>query len=412
MTDTVENTQGSMIPGMGEEGEKLTVAQTSAPRVGAPERNAAGSRADRVSSYELADFPVLTGREEDWRFTPLKRLGGLHLPEGDDARLTGAAPSVTVAEQVGVRVETVARDDARVGSVLTPDDRVSAAAWNSVAQATVVTVSGEVAEPVRIDVVGSSAEPAAMHLTVIVEENAQADVVLAHRGTAVLAQNVEFDVRRDARLNVVSLQAWEDDAVHVSAQQASVATNARFKHVAVSHGGSVVRLTPTSRFAAERGEAEMYGLYFADAGQHLENRLFVDHNQPRCVSNVLYKGALQGADARTVWVGDVLIRKEAEGTDTYEKNQNLLLSDGARADSVPNLEIETGVIEGAGHASATGRFDETQLFYLMARGISETEARRLIVRGFLNEIIQKIGVRDVEDELTAVMEDELRIAAL
>ncbi len=412
MTDTVENTQGSMIPGMGEEGEKLTVAQTSAPRAGAPERNAAGSRADRVSSYELADFPVLTGREEDWRFTPLKRLGGLHLPEGDDARLTGAAPSVTVAEQTGVRVETVARDDARVGSVLTPDDRVSAAAWNSVAQATVVTVSGEVAEPVRIDVVGSSAEPAAMHLTVIVEENAQADVVLAHRGTAVLAQNVEFDVRRDARLNVVSLQAWEDDAVHVSAQQASVATNARFKHVAVSHGGSVVRLTPTSRFAAERGEAEMYGLYFADAGQHLENRLFVDHNQPRCVSNVLYKGALQGADARTVWVGDVLIRKEAEGTDTYEKNQNLLLSDGARADSVPNLEIETGVIEGAGHASATGRFDETQLFYLMARGISETEARRLIVRGFLNEIIQKIGVRDVEDELTAVMEDELRIAAL
>ncbi|MCR8675862.1 Fe-S cluster assembly protein SufD [Micrococcus sp. HG099] len=412
MTDTVENTQGSMIPGMGEEGEKLTVAQTSAPRAGAPERNAAGSRADRVSSYELADFPVLTGREEDWRFTPLKRLGGLHLPEGDDARLTGAAPSVTVAEQAGVRVETVARDDARVGSVLTPDDRVSAAAWNSVAQATVVTVSGEVAEPVRIDVVGSSAEPAAMHLTVIVEENAQADVVLAHRGTAVLAQNVEFDVRRDARLNVVSLQAWEDDAVHVSAQQASVATNARFKHVAVSHGGSVVRLTPTSRFAAERGEAEMYGLYFADAGQHLENRLFVDHNQPRCVSNVLYKGALQGTDARTVWVGDVLIRKEAEGTDTYEKNQNLLLSDGARADSVPNLEIETGVIEGAGHASATGRFDETQLFYLMARGISETEARRLIVRGFLNEIIQKIGVRDVEDELTAVMEDELRIAAL
>lgn len=412
MTDTVENTQGSMIPGMGEEGEKLTVAQTSAPRAGAPERNAAGSRADRVSSYELADFPVLTGREEDWRFTPLKRLGGLHLPEGDDARLTGAAPSVTVAEQAGVRVETVARDDARVGSVLTPDDRVSAAAWNSVAQATVVTVSGEVAEPVRIDVVGSSDEPAAMHLTVIVEENAQADVVLAHRGTAVLAQNVEFDVRRDARLNVVSLQAWEDDAVHVSAQQASVATNARFKHVAVSHGGSVVRLTPTSRFAAERGEAEMYGLYFADAGQHLENRLFVDHNQPRCVSNVLYKGALQGADARTVWVGDVLIRKEAEGTDTYEKNQNLLLSDGARADSVPNLEIETGVIEGAGHASATGRFDETQLFYLMARGISETEARRLIVRGFLNEIIQKIGVRDVEDELTAVMEDELRIAAL
>ena len=414
MTTTDNTTLGAespLIPGMGEEGEKLTVTQATA----APARRATqgvDSRGSRPVSRELSAFPVLTGREEDWRFTPLKRLGGLHLPEGDDARLTGAAPAVAVAEQAGVTVETVARDDARVGSVLTPDDRVSAAAWNSVSEATVVTISGEVAEPVRIDVVGSSADPAAMHLTVLVEENAQADVVIAHRGTAVLAQNVEFDVRRDARLNVVALQAWEGDAVHVSAQQASVATNAHFKHVAVSYGGGVVRLTPTARFAAERGEAEMYGLYFADAGQHLENRLFVDHNQPDCVSNVLYKGALQGTDARTVWVGDVLIRKEAEGTDTYEKNQNLLLSDGARADSVPNLEIETGVIEGAGHASATGRFDETQLFYLMARGISETEARCLIVRGFLNEIIQKIGVGDVEDELTAVMEDELRIAQL
>ena len=113
-----------------------------------------------------------------------------------------------------------------------------------------------------------------------------------------------------------------------------------------------------------------------------------------------------------MWVGDVLIRAAATGTDTFEVNRNLVLTDGARADSVPNLEIETGVIEGAGHASAAGRFDETQLFYLMARGISETEARRLIVRGFLNEIIQKIGIGDVEDELTAVMEDELRIAQL
>ena len=113
-----------------------------------------------------------------------------------------------------------------------------------------------------------------------------------------------------------------------------------------------------------------------------------------------------------MWVGDVLIRKEAEGTDTYEKNQNLLLSDGARADSVPNLEIETGVIEGAGHASATGRFDEEQLYYLMARGIPESEARKLVVRGFLNEIIQKIGIEDVEQELTEIMETELEVTQL
>ncbi|MGJ5590469.1 Fe-S cluster assembly protein SufD [Micrococcus lylae] len=414
MTTTDNTTLGAespLIPGMGEEGEKLTVTQATA----APARRATqgvDSRGSRPVSRELSAFPVLTGREEDWRFTPLKRLQGLHLPDGDEGRLTGAAPSVTVSELEGVRVETVSRDDSRLGTVHTPEDRVSAAAWNSFSEATVVTVSGEVSAPVRIDVVGTGTEAAASHLKVVVEANCRADVVITHKGSAVLAQNVEFELARDAALNVTSIQAWDAGSVHVSSQQASVDTGAHFKHVAVTYGGDLVRLTPTARFADERGEAELYGLYYADAGQHLEQRLFVDHNRPNCVSNVLYKGALQGQDAHTVWVGDVLIRAEAEGTDTYEKNQNLLLTDGARADSVPNLEIETGVIEGAGHASATGRFDETQLFYLMARGIGEDEARKLIVRGFLNEIIQKVGVADVEQELTDVMEAELKIASL
>jgi Fe-S cluster assembly protein SufD len=133
----------------------------------------------------------------------------------------------------------------------------------------------------------------------------------------------------------------------------------------------------------------------------------VDHNAPRNTSNVLYKGALQGEGARTVWVGDVLIRKEAEGTDSYEANRNLVLTDGARADSVPNLEIETGLIEGAGHASTTGRFDDEHLFYLMARGIDEKTARRLVVRGFLNEVIQQIPSEDVQARLLQDIEAEL-----
>jgi Fe-S cluster assembly protein SufD len=97
----------------------------------------------------------------------------------------------------------------------------------------------------------------------------------------------------------------------------------------------------------------------------------------------------------------------AEGTDTYELNRNLLLTEGARADSVPNLEIETGQIAGAGHASASGRFDDEQLFYLQARGIPEAEARRLVVRGFLNEIIQQIGNEEIEARLTDAIEAEL-----
>jgi len=110
-----------------------------------------------------------------------------------------------------------------------------------------------------------------------------------------------------------------------------------------------------------------------------------------------------------VWIGDVLIRKVAEGIETYESNKNLVLTDGCRADSVPNLEIETGDIAGAGHASTTGRFDDEQLFYLRSRGIDEAEARRLVVHGFFAGIIRRIGVPGVEQRLLAAVEAELEV---
>ena len=156
----------------------------------------------------------------------------------------------------------------------------------------------------------------------------------------------------------------------------------------VTLGGDLVRLVSNVEYAGPGGAAELLGVYFADAGQHQEHRLFVDHAVPNCRSNVTYKGALQGEGAHTVWIGDVLIRPAAEGTDTYELNRNLVLTDGARADSVPNLEIETGEIVGAGHASATGRFDDEQLFYL-CRAASRPSARRLVVRGFFAEVVQR-----------------------
>ena len=214
---------------------------------------------------------------------------------------------------------------------------------------------------------------------------------------------------------MVWIADWADDTVHVGAQHARLGKDAVLRHAAVTLGGEVVRMAATVRFDAAGGDAELLGLYFADAGQHLESRLLVDHSQPNCRSNVLYKGALQGdpesrkPDAHTVWIGDVLIRAEATGTDTFEVNRNLVLTDGARADSVPNLEIETGEIVGAGHASAAGRFDDEQLFYLRARGIPEAQARRLVVRGFFGELISKIAVPAVRDRLTDAIERELAI---
>jgi Fe-S cluster assembly protein SufD len=231
--------------------------------------------------------------------------------------------------------------------------------------------------------------------------------VLDFEGTAVLADNIEIVVEDGASLTLVSLQDWADDAVHHSTQHAKVGRDASLKHVAVTFGGDVVRSDTSTEYSGPGGSVEMLGLYFADEGQHLEHRLFADHTAPKTKSHVVYKGALQGQGARTVWVGDVLIRPSAPGTDSYEQNRNLLLTDGARADSVPNLEIETGDIAGAGHASASGRFDDEQLFYLEARGIPEDEARRLVVRGFLSEIVQKIGFPILEERLQDAIEAEL-----
>ena len=404
------------INGFTEEGESLSplnAAESKAPLAGeAVKRHSHGggvgvpdsSRAGRLTSYKLADFKPLTGMEEDWRFTPLKRLRGLHTEV-----LTGAAPAVSVTAPDSVRVESVGRDDHRIGSAAIPEDRVSANAWENFTGATVITVPSEVQVEGEVSVLltGQGTEASAQHVVIVAEKFSKSVVVLDHQGTAVVSENIEILVEEGAQLTVISLQEWNDDAVHASSQQAKLGRDAKFKHIVVSLGGDLVRVTPSARFTAPGAEVELFGLYFADAGQHLEQRLFVDHAVANCKSNVLYKGALQGRNAHTVWVGDVLIRKEAEGTDTYEANRNLVLTDGARADSVPNLEIETGLIAGAGHASATGRFDDQHLFYLMARGIPEEVARRLVVRGFLNEIIQKINVPAIEERLTEAVEREL-----
>lgn len=399
-TGTNTSTTSELAPSAGPLAGASAKSHSHGGGVGIPD----SSRAGRLTSYKLADFKPLTGLEEDWRFTPLKRLRGLH-----NEVLSGSAPSVAVTAPEGVVVETVGRGDVRIGSAAIPEDRVSANAWENFTEATVITVPAELQLDGEVSVLltGTSTEASAQHIVIVAGRFSKSRIVLDHQGSAIVSENVEILVEDGAELTVISLQEWNDDAVHASSQQAKLGRDAKFKHIVVSLGGDVVRMTPSTRFTAPGAEAEMFGLYFADAGQHLEQRLFVDHAVANCKSRVLYKGALQGRNAHTVWVGDVLIRKEAEGTDSYEANRNLVLTDGARADSVPNLEIETGLIEGAGHASATGRFDDEHLFYLMARGIPEDVARRLVVRGFLNEIIQQIKVPALEERLTEAVEREL-----
>jgi Fe-S cluster assembly protein SufD len=358
-----------------------------------------------VGSRDPADFPVPTGREEQWRFTPLRRLRGLH----SDAVLGSAGVTVTVDAAPEVEYSERTRPSAE-GTFL-PADRISARAYAAADKATVITVPKEAvaSRPTYVTVTGTgSGDATAGHLLIDVQPYGRAVVVIDQRGSVTYADNVEIAVADGADLVVVSLADWDDDAVQVSHHVATLGRDARLRHFAVTLGGSLVRLSPTVRYAGPGGDAELYGICFADAGQHLEHRLFVDHDTPKCRSRVRYKGALSGEGARTVWIGDVLIRPEATGTDTYEYNRNLVLTDGAHADSVPNLEILTGEVTGAGHASASGRLEDEHLFYLMARGIPRDEARRLVIRGFFGELIDKIGVPELRERIAAEIEEELQ----
>ncbi|MCD4556927.1 Fe-S cluster assembly protein SufD [Schaalia sp. lx-100] len=368
------------------------------------------NRADRFATFDLAQMPMPAGREEDWRFTPMRRIERILDPSlysEQDAPVTVNAPE-------GVQVETVERTDKRLGSVLAPTDRAAAVAWDRFSTSTVITIpKGITLDTPIIVTVDELADIRAQHIFIDACEQSQATVILTHSGgnTSALAQTVEITAGDASQLTVVSVQEWDEEVTHASSHRLAIGRDSRVKHIVVTLGGDLVRVNAETDFRGPGAELTMLGLYFVDAGQHLEHRIFVDHSQPNCYSRVTYKGALQGRDAHSVWIGDCLIREAADGTDTYELNRNLVLSEGAKADSVPNLEIENGEIAGAGHASATGRFDDEQLFYLMSRGIPEKEARRLVVRGFFAELIDQIGVPSVQEHLMTAIEKELARSA-
>ena len=363
------------------------------------------TRSERPRSTTIGDFAEISNRQEIWRYLPLDQLNGLAdevMAEVIDQEISSQLPQ-------GVTATWVNTTEDFVGTAGLPEDRISAIAWTNASKTLLIDVpaNAEISDPSFLTAKLANSEAKALHVFVRVGANAKATIVLDHVGLGVLAENVEILLDQGAKLDFVTIQDWAKGSSHVSTQFARLGRDSFLKHVVVSLGGDLVRITPSVALDSPGAEIQMFGVYLADSGNYFEHRPYVDHIAANCISNVAYKGALQGAGAHTVWVGDVLIRQTAVGTNSYELNRNLLLTDGARADSVPNLEIETGKIEGAGHASASGRFDDEQLFYLMARGIGDSEAKKLVVRGFLNEVVQKIGISQVEERLIETIEQEL-----
>lgn len=356
--------------------------------------------APRIFAFTADSFPQITGREEEWRFTPIKRTAGF---VSGEAKFDGDI-QVKASDLGAATFETVAKTSTRQGFT----DRVAALGFEHTQKVAALTIprNANIETPINLEL-STNGKTVAGQIDITVSELATATVILNHVGGGSFAGNVDIVVGAGANLVLVSYQDWASDAVQLSHHRIFLGKDAQIKHVVITLGGDLVRILPSVNYTAQGGQAELIGLYFAGSGQHAEHRLFVDHSIENCRSNVVYKGALDGKDAHTVWIGDVLIRANALGTDTYEINRNLVLSDGGRADSVPNLEIETGEIIGAGHASTTGRFDDEQLFYLMSRGVTQEEARKLVMRGFFEDLLMLINVPQINDRVRAAVEERI-----
>lgn len=320
-----------------------------------------------------------TGREEEWRFVPM-----------DKARVffedSTAAGAVLTDESEYVRMVPA---DQIVDNWL-PTDRSAAIARANIQEAMVIQIPAQtqVTEPIVLTLRNQSALNY-MHLTMDIGVQSEVTIIVLHDLASDVAGSIVTILGDGARANVVHVLdgGRGRNMLH---WHSVIGRDASLTGATVLLDGSFVRMTPTVAYAGPGGSCELLGVFLADGEHFFEQRIFVEHSAPNCKSSVVYKGALAGDKAHTVWVGDVLVRRTATGTDTYEMNRNLLLNDGPRADSVPNLELETGDVASAGHASATGRFDDLQLFYLMSRGITEQQARQMVVRGFFADVIRRI----------------------
>lgn len=365
--------------------------------------------APRIHSNDPAAHEVPTGREEEWRFTPID-----HVTDFFDEQSWGS-----VGTDAGVFVSVRDVDDAEELSALEQaaqwqaTDRPSAIARKRASQVVAITIPSE-HEATDVIVVDLSAATQASYGRIEIDAGAfcKATIVLRHDMTADVSGVIVTNVGDQANLTVLNMYDGPRTSRHMWQWAATVGRDATFLGLTIALGGSFIRLSPSVRYAGPGGSGQMLGAFLATDGQFQEFRLLVDHNEPHCTSNVVFKGALAGAATHTVWIGDVLVRREAVGIETYEMNRNLLLDDGPRADSVPNLELETGDVVGAGHASATGRFDDEQLFYLQSRGIPEALARQLVVRGFFVEVLDKVADENLRSDALRRIEERIGMDAL
>jgi len=248
---------------------------------------------------------------------------------------------------------------------------------------------------------------------IAVEEGASVTYIDHYRsaplgGPALAAATVEIYAHPASNVSYLAVQDWAPSVSHFSIQRALIQRDATLRTLAATLGGHLSRSVVESILDGPGSHSEMLGVYFADSDQHFDHRSLQEHRAPNSSSDLYYKGALAGR-SRAVYSGLIHIAKEAQKVDSWQANRNLILSDEAKADSIPYLEIEANDVR-CSHAASVGPPDPEQAFYLESRGLAHDEAEHLLVKGFFQEILDRVRVPEVRDALERAVEQELALA--
>ena len=217
---------------------------------------------------------------------------------------------------------------------------------------------------------------------------------------------VEVFARRGAQVQFVSLQRMGRGAFHLSQQRTLADADSTLDTLNVGFGASVARVDLTAELRGRGANSDMLGLYFGEGDQHFDHNTRQDHRAPNTKSDLLYKGALDGA-AHAIFRGIIKVHPGAQQTDAYQTNRNLILSEDARAESLPNLEIEADDVR-CSHGASVGQLDQEHLFYLMSRGLTRARAERLVVMGFLGEVLSRLPLGGVVEKISGLIKERLR----
>ncbi|MBD3422258.1 MAG: Fe-S cluster assembly protein SufD [Chitinivibrionales bacterium] len=371
-------------------------------------------RLDAWDRFQEVSWPSL--RDEEFRRTDLTRF------EYDvfEPIVTGYSPVFAIAPQNGVTVKTfrdaIVENENELqpllsASLAVADNRIALWHYLYVNDGIFIDIpDGLVAtNPISVELSAAGEHRLATpHIFVRVGKESRASVVVkianSHAEKLVLNSYAHIMVEDAAKLKYVTCQSLKEGAAYFSHAEARVARDAAIEHMDVNLGADLTKSRLICDLNGPGSEGVLNGVFFASQKQHMDIRCVQEHNSRAASSNAVYKGAVKD-NSRSIFQGLIRVDKGANQTDAYLTNKNLIINDGARADSIPGLQIDTNDVK-CSHGSTTGKISEDELFYLMSRGISRAQARHMLVMGFFEEHLQKLP-EEVAVEIRESLQERL-----